>query len=65
MPHGRKGIRLIGVAVSELSAGPGQGALFPDPDDERRQRLQQVAVQLRDRFGRAGLTRAALLDDPE
>jgi DNA polymerase-4 len=65
MPHGRKGIRLIGVAMSELSAGQGQAPLFPDPGDERRRRLQQVAVELRDRFGRAGLTRAELLDDPE
>jgi DNA polymerase-4 len=65
LPHGRKGIRLIGVTIAELSAGPGQAALFPDPAGERRKRLQQVAVQLRDRFGRAGLTRAALLDDPD
>jgi DNA polymerase IV len=65
LPSERQGIRLIGVAVAELSAGGGQAELFPDAHDERRRRLQQVAVELGERFGRAGLTRAALLDDPE
>ena len=65
LPASRKGIRLLGIAVAELSDGPDQGTLFPDAQDERRRRLQQVAVQLGERFGTAGLTRAALLDDPE
>jgi DNA polymerase-4 len=65
LPANRKGIRLVGVAVAELSDGPGQPTLFPDAQDERRRRLQQVAVQLGERFGSAGVTRAALLDDPE
>jgi DNA polymerase IV len=65
LPPSRKGIRLLGIAVAELSDGPDQGTLFPDAQDERRRRLQQVAVQLGERFGSAGLTRAVLLDDPE
>jgi DNA polymerase IV len=65
LPAGRLGIRLVGVAMAELTQGPGQAKLFTDPGDERRQRLQTLEVQLGERFGRAALTRAALLDDPE
>ena len=65
LPESRKGIRLVGVAMAELSEGKGQTRLFPDAGQDRREKLQQVAVALRDRFGRAGLTRAELLDVEE
>lgn len=65
LPANHLGIRLVGVAVEELSDRPGQTSLFPDAAQARRQRLQEVAVELRDRFGSAGPTRAALLDEPK
>ena len=65
LPANPLGIRLVGVAVEELSHGPGQTSLFPDAARDRRRRLQQVAVDLRDRFGSAAPTRAALLDEPK
>jgi DNA polymerase-4 len=65
LPPNRLGIRLVGVSVAALSGGADQVELFPDAREERRKRLQRVAVELGDRFGSAGVTRAELLDDPE
>jgi DNA polymerase-4 len=64
--NGRR-IRLLGVAASDLTAGGAGGTLplFPDEKLERRKRLQQVVASVEDRFGRAGLTRASLLAEPE
>lgn len=57
------GVRLTGVSVSDFSAAPDDG-LFPDPDRERRERLATTARALRERFGKAGLTRASLIAEP-
>jgi DNA polymerase-4 len=59
------GVRLVGVAVAELSDGPEQTSLFPDVERTRHERLEEVALQLRDRFGKAAPRRAALVDDSE
>lgn len=63
--HGRR-VRLLGVAVADLTAGGvGQNlSLFPDPRLDRRRRLQEVVASVEDRFGAAGLTRASLLAAP-
>ncbi|MEZ4296034.1 MAG: DNA polymerase IV [Polyangiaceae bacterium] len=63
--RGRR-VRLLGVAVAELTAG-GEGrtlALFPDEKLDRRRRLQEVVANVEDRFGKAGITRASLAADP-
>ena len=65
VPRLRKGVRLVGVTGAELCEGPAQPELFEDAQHERRERLQRVAAALGDRFGAAGVTRAALLDDPD
>jgi len=60
-------IRLLGVAVADLTAG-GAGqtmSLFPDARLDRRRRLQAVVASVEDRFGRAGIKRASLLAEPE
>ena len=57
------GVRLTGVSVSDFSSAPEQG-LFPDPDRDRRERLATTARALRERFGKAGLTRASLIAEP-
>jgi DNA polymerase IV len=64
--RGRR-VRLLGVAVADLTAG-GVGqtlSLFPDEKMDRRRRLQEVVASVEDRFGRAGITRASLLVEPE
>jgi DNA polymerase-4 len=63
--RGRR-VRLLGVAMADLTAG-GAGRtlpLFPDPELDRRRRLQEVVASVEDRFGRAGITRASLLAEP-
>ena len=65
VPRLRKGVRLVGVTGAELCEGPAQPELFEDAQHERRERLQRLSVALGDRFGAAGVTRAALLDDPD
>lgn len=65
LPPNPLGVRLVGVTVADFSAGADQATLFPDTTTERRRRLEQVTVALRDRFGDAGPTRAALLADSE
>jgi DNA polymerase-4 len=55
------GYRLTGVSVSDLSEGPPPRTLFPDPQAERRRKLETLAVQMADRG--AAITRASLLED--
>jgi DNA polymerase-4 len=57
-------VRLTGVSASGLTEGPPPRALFPDPVQDRRRRLEEVVGKVIDRYGADGLTRAALLDDP-
>lgn len=66
----RRPVRLIGVGVSNFGPPLVQLSLFDDAPaspqpDERRQRLAQVVDNLRGRFGKDVITRAALLDDDE
>jgi len=64
MPGLRRGIRLVGVSLSDLSSRPDDAPLlFPDPRIARGKQLEDVAAKLRDRFGGKMLTRAALLDE--
>lgn len=60
-PRTGRGIRLTGVAVSELSTSA-VAELFPDADKARREALEVTRSAIEARFGAAGLTRAALLD---
>jgi DNA polymerase-4 len=61
-----RGVRLTGVSASGLVPGPPDRTLFPDRRREQRHRLEQTVAALRDRFGPAGVTRAALLGkDPD
>jgi DNA polymerase-4 len=57
-------VRLLGVTAAELLPRPGAGTLelFPDEALARRQRLEGVVAEVRGRFGRTGLIRAALLE---
>ena len=56
-------IRLIGIGVSGIAtAGKKQASLFPDESREAHSRLDQALDQLRDRFGRASLSRGSDLE---
>ncbi len=57
------GVRLTGVSVSDFTSAR-DDELFPDPDREKRERLATTAQALRERFGKAGLTRASLIVEP-
>ena len=61
---GRRAVRLIGVGVSGLHAGPGQRSLFDAPD-ERGERLEAAMAALRARFGPTAIRRAADLEGRE
>jgi DNA polymerase-4 len=58
-----KGVRLTGVSVAELCTESSRRALFAEPVDERRRRLEKVSSLITDRFGDGTLTRAALLEE--
>lgn len=55
-------VRLVGIAVSDLQEGPVQAQLFPDPQQEKRKKLQQLVNAVDSRFGEGGLTRATLIE---
>jgi DNA polymerase-4 len=55
-------VRLTGVSVAELCDESSVRPLFPEPEAERRRRLEAVGARIADRFGAKGLVRAALLD---
>ncbi len=54
--------RLTGVSVSDLHEGPPPRTLFPDRAAERRRVVEKVVADVADRFGAAGITRAALIE---
>lgn len=58
----RAKIRLIGVTVSNFDDRPIQLSLFPDPDKERRERLDQTLDAIRDKFGREKVVRGRLFE---
>jgi DNA polymerase-4 len=59
----QSGVRLTGVSVSSFSRDR-DDELFPDADRARRERLASTTQALRERYGKAGLTRASLLSSP-
>ena len=61
-----RGIRLLGLGVSNLqAAGSGQAELFMDADEARARKLTRAADAVRDKLGEQSLTRARLLKQPE
>ncbi len=54
-------LRLLGVALTPLVAPDAQGGLFPDPEEERRRRLDACKDAVRQRFGFLALTSGAAL----
>ncbi len=67
MPSRRLSVRLLGVGVSGFGSGKQvQLKLFPDPQQERQDRLDQVADIIKEKFGASSLQRAlGLLHDIE
>jgi DNA polymerase IV len=62
-PKGR--VRLLGISANDLVAGfplPEPSLFSENKAPERRHRLEAVVGAVHERFGAAGLTRAALLD---
>jgi len=57
--QGRR-VRLTGVAVTDLGGAPAT-RLLPEKEQEKRQKVDELMLQVNDRFGDAGLVRAALL----
>ena len=57
------GVRLLGVAASGLSEASAQQLAFDDGDRETHDAAEQVADQIRDRFGAAAIGRAAAVRD--
>jgi DNA polymerase-4 len=57
-------VRLLGISAGGLVEGavPGTRSLFTEGDPERGRRLEQVVVNVAERFGGRGLRRAALLE---
>jgi DNA polymerase-4 len=54
-------VRLTGIAATHLVPHDGAPVLFPDPKVARGKKLEAATAALRERFGRAALTRATLL----
>jgi DNA polymerase-4 len=54
-------LRLLGVTLAPVAAPDAQGGLFPDPDEERRRRLDRCKDAVRQRFGFLALTSGAAL----
>jgi DNA polymerase IV len=62
MPLAHRRVRLTGVSVSGLAEGPPPRLLLPDPQADKRQRVEEVAVRIANRFrDEHALTRATLL----
>ena len=55
-----RGVRLTGIAVTDLGGAP-QPKLLPEPELDRRRKVDELMLEINDRFGDAGLKRAALL----
>jgi DNA polymerase-4 len=61
-PEAVRPVRLTGIAIAGLVAEPPEPELFADKTPERGRRLEEVVSKVAERFGAAGLTRAALLE---
>ena len=57
---GFRPVRLVGMTASRLDGGPQQGALFPDPVQERSRRLDAALDSIRDRFGAKTVRRGSV-----
>src|SRR5262245_20856941 len=55
--EGFRPVRLIGMAASRFRRGEGQLDLFPDPERERRRRLDATVDEIRRRHGDASIGR--------
>lgn len=60
-PSVSRGVRLVGVSVSELISEPPL-TLFPDVEAQKRHDLEQVLLRVSQRFKGGGVTRADLLE---
>ena len=61
----RDGVRLLGVAASQLVRPRDvQHGLFPDPERERMRKLERTGDELRRRFGEGAARRGRLVDPP-
>jgi DNA polymerase-4 len=54
-------VRLVGVAMSDLSERPPQPKLFADKDADKRRKLEEVVNDVSARFGDEGITRGTLV----
>lgn len=61
---GFRPVRLIGVGVTHLAEGPGQGGLFEQAADERRRAVDAAADVISTRFGAGAIRRASTLAAP-
>ena len=62
VPLESRRVRLTGVSVSGLVAGPPERTLFPHEASARRRKVEEVSAQIADRFGdERAVTRATLL----
>lgn len=59
-----QGVRLVGVAVAGLADASATRSLFPDEKEMRARKLEEVRKEIAHRFGKKGLTLAALLEKP-
>lgn len=60
-----RGVRLVGVAVAGLADVSATRSLFPDEKEERARKIEEVRKEIAHRFGKKGLTLAALLEKPD
>ncbi|MAQ14012.1 MAG: DNA polymerase IV [Sandaracinus sp.] len=64
-PSIARGIRLTGVSASDLHEGPAAPTLFPDERRAKRERIEALTGELRERFGAAGVKRGRLVAPPD
>jgi DNA polymerase IV len=53
-------VRLIGVTAERLTGGEGQLGLFTDPQKERQKKLDGVADQINEKFGKRAIRRGGV-----
>jgi DNA polymerase-4 len=53
-------VRLIGITAERLTRGEGQSGLFADPQKDRQKKLDQVADQINEKFGKRAIRRGGV-----